>query len=268
MNRCFACLLLLAAAFFACSPIPADVLTISDGTATFAYDADNSNIGNANLISASDILFQETWFLRNNHPLLGEVTSELTGGTAMDSGNAGWLTFSGVGGGINTTGFDVTLSYEVNDVGGAATLDYSAAITNTNQFTEIITLYNYFDHDLNGSSSDSANYVPGRIDVSDAGGISTFREFTHVDHWQISDYSDDLDGNLRIEAITTLSDNGPAFGPGDFTAALQWDLTLLAGETTVVHGTVGVPMNSIPEPAGGVLLAAGTLLICLRRRRR
>ncbi|MGI9517514.1 MAG: hypothetical protein ACR2NP_10730, partial [Pirellulaceae bacterium] len=185
MIRYLAAMAVLAIALNCCDESSCDILSISDGVASFDYGTDEPAIGNANLVSTSDILYQETWFIRNNHPLLGPATWEMTGGTAQSSGNSGSLTFNGVGGGINTSGFDIVLSYAVQDAGGVGTLHYSASITNTNPVAEDISLFHYFDHDLNGASRDSAMYQSGRIDIADAGGLSTFREFTPADHWQL-----------------------------------------------------------------------------------
>lgn len=267
MIRSLASIAMLAIALNCPTESSCDILSISDGVASFDYGSDEPSIGNANLVSASDILYQETWFIRNNHPLLGPATWELTGGIAQASGYSGSLSFAGVGGGINTSGFDIVLSYAVQDAGGVGTLRYSASITNTNPFAEDISLFHYFDHDLNGASRDSATYQSGRIEVADAGGLSTFREFTRADHWQVGDYDDDIDGALRNGSLVSLPDTGAVFGPGDFAAALQWDLTLLAQETVVIRGTIGVPLSTIPEPSGVWLAGLATALVLLRRRR-
>ncbi|MGI9519269.1 MAG: PEP-CTERM sorting domain-containing protein, partial [Pirellulaceae bacterium] len=71
----------------------------------------------------------------------------------------------------------------------------------------------------------------------------------------------------RNGSLVSLPDTGAVFGPGDFAAALQWDLTLLTQETVVIRGTIGVPLSTIPEPSGACLTGLAVILVLLRRRR-
>ena len=77
----------------------------------------------------------------------------------------------------------------------------------------------------------------------------------------------DIDGALRNGSVSTLDDTGAVFGPGDFAAALQWDLTLLAQETVTIRGTAGVPLSTIPEPSG-ICCSLSLAWVWLFRRRR
>ena len=245
----------------------ADILTITDGVSTFQYDSDSPNGGNADLATTADILYQETWFFLYED-VSGTQLVELTNGTAVSVGNMGTLTFAGIGSGPTNAGFDIVLSYEVNDDAGTPTLNYSAAVTNQSLAAQNVSLFNYFDHDVNGAGGDVATMntiTLGSLTFGDdASGIESFRNFTAVTHYQFATFGSDLDGQIRNGTITSLDDSGSPFGPADLTVALQWDLSLASGQTTTIFGTVA----AVPEPGSCSLLLVATIISLTRRRRR
>ncbi len=72
-------------------------------------------------------------------------------------------------------------------------------------------------------------------------------------------------GLLTDNSITNLNNTGLPFGPGDFTGAFQWTVTLAPGEAFTA--TASMTVTYIPAPSALALLGLGGLIGCGRRRR-
>ena len=58
--------------------------------------------------------------------------------------------------------------------------------------------------------------------------------------FQVSNYSDIRDFLLDA-TVNNLSNSGLPYGPGDYTGAFQWDLTIPAGQMVTVSSALAVP---------------------------
>ncbi len=72
----------------------------------------------------------------------------------------------------------------------------------------------------------------------------------------------------KISAGSTLSGSATSFGPGDFTGAMQWDITLDRNELMVINaGGRGAIGSETPE-ISQVIPVGALLLMGLTTRRR
>jgi hypothetical protein len=169
------------------------------------------------------------------------------------------------------TRFTATYISQLTDDGtNAATLAQSFQINNPNAAPLVISLFNFADIDANGqavSDADTATGNTGAITIQDG----LFRIVHSVtgsvpaNAFQVAQFSGVrdflLDGN-----VNNLNNTGLPFGPGDYTGAFQWDLTVPALGSVTVNSNISI--NPVPEPGtlllGGAVTAAG---VAWRRRR-
>jgi hypothetical protein len=165
--------------------------------------------------------------------------------------------------------FNATLEYVVTDLGvesGAVTETLTVTSTATSG-PIVLNLFSYLDYDLAASAGgDSATLLgPGSMQITDTTWVGMY------DGPNSFAYQVDTFANVRTLLNNANADNlnntGLPFGPGDFTAAYQWNPTLTLGQTMQIQTRMTV--TNVPEPATGVALALGGLaILALRRRRR
>lgn len=287
-------LLALLAAALPAATVRADLLSLTDGTSNFNYDTNSP--GNVGLSGAdgSDILAEMDWMLRFNSPGLGGGSLNTRLASIGGGGEAGAMIQSSVSAvpsqanvhydvdwvtlafpdPIVAQMFDIDIEYSLSTWESKPILAYSVTITNVSGFTQNgLSLANYVDYDLDGYDADigSIKEVNGNVGFTQRDkttGRQIFHGFDAVDAIQIQEWqsgANNLD-DLFL-AGGDITNTGTEFGPGDMTAAFQWDFSLAAGESFTVNG-----FTAVPEPSSfGLLAAIGSatgIAIVLRRRKR
>lgn len=142
----------------------------------------------------------------------------------------------------------------------------------------MIDLFHYSDLDLASSfGGDRASLVanPDGLEISVTDGVN-FAPFIGygADAYQISAYSTVL-RDLTDNNLDDLSNTGSGFGPGDFTAAFQWSVTIGVGQSVDFLTQFGsdTPLappstSPIPEPGTALLVGLGLLTLAARERPR
>jgi hypothetical protein len=220
-------------------------------------------------------LFQNWWYYR----VLGDTHEYPFGTYARSAGGqiAGSSNYSGNVATYNWTDSDAssatrftatyvtTLNHGAQT--GTATLSQSMQISNPGVNALTITLFNYADLDVNGSNPNDTDVATGGINaITDVDGPwQVVHSAVGASAYQVSTFSTIrnflLDGN-----INNLNDTGLPFGPGDYTGAFQWNLTIPAGQAVTV--TSALAISPVPEP-GTMLLTGAAVIggIVLRRRK-
>jgi hypothetical protein len=139
----------------------------------------------------------------------------------------------------------------------AATLNQTFRIDNPGTAALNITLFNYADLDVNGQAVSDTDSATGGV----AGTTITDGPFrmTHTitgsvpaNAYQVAQFPALI--NQMVDAgAQNLNNSGLPFGPGDYTDAFQWDLSIPAGSFV----TVGSLITVAPVPEPGTLFLAG-----------
>ena len=257
--------------------------TLTDGTAVYLQQPAPSGESLASPTGAvfepegvsPNQLFQNWWYYRTaadsrEYPF-GTYTRSAGGqisGTSSYIGNTAvynW-TDQGITGGPRFTAiYTTTLTHGAQP--NTATLSQSMQITNPGVSALTIVLFNYADIDANGSNPlDTDTATGGLAAITDADGPwQVVHSAVGASHYQVSNYSTIrdflLDGN-----VNNLDDSGLPFGPGDYTGAFQWNLTIPAGQSVTVTSALAV--SPVPEPGTLLLTAAAAAAGIVWRRRR
>jgi hypothetical protein len=152
----------------------------------------------------------------------------------------------------------------------AATLNQTFRIDNPGTAALNITLFNYADLDVNGqapSDTDSATGGLGGTVITDGPFRATHAITGSVpaNSFQVAQFPAILNRFIDT-SVQNLDNTGLPFGPGDYTDAFQWDLTIPAGGFV----TVGSLISVAPVPEPGTLLLTGVAIaggVAWRRRR-
>ncbi len=220
--------------------------TISDGNATFTQgDSPTGAAGAAGVgplaemrvtgPAGADQVFQNWWWYR----VEGFDAREYAFADATSfswSGTTGTLTY------VNAN-FRTTMTDMVASTGPASgQVTTSVAVTNVTVNPITIHLFNYQDFDLQPNLADDVATLvgPGRIRVSDAArvAIGEFRGSGSA-AYQVGAFPA-LRTILTNATADTLANTGLPFGPGDFTGAYEWDVTLLPGEARTISSVFSV----------------------------
>lgn len=142
--------------------------------------------------------------------------------------------------------------------GGPIDLFGDLRLTTSGTTAQDLTLFHYLDLDLGGTgNNDSAALV-------EAGGVKSMRVtdprwratyFGGVNNGLASEAFNGLLQSLSDGGVTNLNPNGQGFpfGPGNWTGAYQYNVTVRPGITT----ELGVRVRIVPEPIALALFGIG-----------
>lgn len=253
--------------------------TVTHGDVTFGYTNDfNTTRGNTvdtrfTGAAAGDLTWESWWFFRvqgdGSETAFGHPDAE---DYSLYGGSVGRLDWNDPGGaGL----FSAVLAFEVRDTGvNSGLLFQSLRVTNTSLAALTIDLFHYTDLDLSSSfGGDSASIVanPDGIEmrVTDGANFSPIIGYA-ANAYEITAYSTVL-RDLTDANRDDLNNTGDGFGPGDFTGAFQWSVTIGVGQSLDFLTQFGSdtsladPTTSpIPESNTGLLLALGLLGLAVR----
>lgn len=250
---------------------------ITDGTSSFGWTSQTALSAAANrtgsgggadntFISSGspDQAFQQWWWYRVNGVNTREFALSTQANAPVVNGNNMTLTYR------EPEGFTSRLEYTINNIGGRARVTGTNFVTNEGNNNLDLEFFNYIDYDMNGNASgDIASLqFPNpvlRMNITDPAGIPAAEwRVLDADAFQIGAWPGLLN-SLSNASIDNLNNTGDPFGPGDFSAAVQWKFTLAPGEQIALQTTQF--LNPVPEPATMAALGLGILAIARRRRK-
>jgi hypothetical protein len=151
------------------------------------------------------------------------------------------------------------------------------AVTLKNLGTQTMSLhlFEYGNYDLGGTSTDSfaaTESTSSSLTVWQTQEVDrvTFKGdvISKPTYWQVGTKTA-LEALLTDGSPTAL--NGTTFvGEGDNAWAMQWDVELAPGGAIILSKNLRIMPNTIPdvpEPGVALLLGAGALALCIRKRR-
>lgn len=223
--------------------------------------------------TSTDHLFANTWWWRG----AGD-TREYTFGNASVVGgptSAGAIVGNNLGT-LDTGGYDYTVSNATagysftaalrwnitNPSGSMAMVAYSGAVTNTGNTALAISLFGYADYDVGGSTVNTYSITGDTFSITrpTGGGPTALFQGVGNNAFQAGLFGGPPRSILADADIDNLN-NTVVGSPGDFTGAFQWDISVPAGGTVTVGGTM-----TAPAPGAVALLGLGGLLAARRRR--
>lgn len=140
---------------------------------------------------------------------------------------------------------------------GSATLTNTFSITNPGSVPLVITLFNYADFDVNASAGgDSATGNINSMTITE-GSTSIVFSASNASAFQVAAFAAVRDLLLNAN-VDNLNNTGLPFGPGDFTGAYQWNLTVQPGGTLNVESAWAITV-AVPEPATLACVGAGVV---------
>lgn len=260
----------------ACSTSALATLTLTDGNALYVSTVPTTAIATGGGLAdfrpeggtTTDSLFRSTWHWRVNGVDTREFAFSSESGfgfSETSNGNVGTRSWIGLGGGRFNAMMTVTLTDGA--VAGAALLSQQLTITNTSQDALDLSLFNFADFDVAGTFGGDVATLggPNLIDVVDGANTAQWLG-VGADAYQVTAFNS-LYTSLTNASVTNLDFSGLPFGPGDFTAAFQWDRVLGVGpgQSVTVTTLQGIG-QAVPAP--GALAVLGMAGLCGRRRRR
>lgn len=265
----------------------------SETTQTAGSGRTGTGNGSANFGLASgggatvtnDYLFQNWWWYRSAGDTREFALSNQTFGSQLGA-NSAFLRYVEPIGGSGTANGTLTFefTYTLNQISAdqaAVTINWS--VTNNTQTTQPVSFFAYADSDMafTSFSDDNGTYSPG-VGVNtyrnDNSLTDTARFFTLSadlrlnDEWRIGPFSTSATNTLSPlallganSAVDNMGNVDTAAGPADNSAAMQWNLSLPAGESLGGRLTKGYNYV-IPAPGAAALLGLGGLIVGRRRR--
>jgi len=244
MNRMKKQLLFLTTLLLFFTNLKADG-TLIDGQSTFEWRTFSQ--GNADWeldASGVDQAFQ-LWFWYRINAQANETVLPAPDSETF-AGNTATLNWANV----NGLGFDITVTAVLTDSpGNSAGLALNSVITNNTGSTLNFELFQYMDLDKGQSfNGDEAQLVgTNTIEITDVitGDMCQFNGIGAT-AYQVINFAGLLN-TLGDGAISTLDNTGLPFGPGDWTGAFQWSLSIEpGGSATIDSGSGGNEPAPIP----------------------
>jgi hypothetical protein len=260
-----------------CAPLEAGAYVMTDAGARAALDSwafSGSSLDSNQLVfsgSPADHVYESFGYLGNASGVVRVTPASFDelvpiGGAGNTASSQLVLGAAGAAA-LGLAAGDITLDYAFALSDAARSFVWDIAVTNASLATLDLVFYAYFDFDLEGDfGNDLATGGVTGFQLTD--GTTGFAfdagSSTAAAHYQLAAYPNvqaALDAMLTTGAAD-LPDATAGFGPGDFTGALQFDFSLVAGDSEALGVTL------IPEPATAIQLALGLLGLAFAGRKR
>lgn len=222
-----------------------------------------------------DYLFQNWWWYRSAGDNREFALSNQTSGIQISPNTVAVIYDEPIAGASTAPGLRFSLTYTLNQISAtqaAVTINWN--IENRTQETQAVSFFSYSDSDIGSSSSDdSGSYIPGgglnyhRNDNSTTDSASFFTVAADLrlnDAWQAGNGFSTTRFGLGDADVDNLANTVSPF-VGDWAGALQWNLSIPAGESLGGRVTKGYNYV-IPAPGAAALLGLGGLIAGRRRR--
>ncbi len=188
--------------------------------------------------------YQTGWWYR-----LGTDTREYT----LANANLAQTSWSGNLGVVHydLPGFEAHVEYEVTElIASRGTVTHTLEITNTAPAPMRITVFHYLDYDLLETPSGDTAAITANPDIMRINEGATFGEYggQNADSFKV-DFYDTVLVELYDRTVTNFTGTGLPFGPGDWTAAFQWNEVEIAPggiRTYTAVSTIGTPVVFAP----------------------
>ncbi len=265
---------LLTLGFIAGASLGMSQVIISDGTSTFGWSSNTNLTGGTvrtgtgggtgaefKVNGSADQSFQEWWWYRANGVNSREFALSTQVNAPVVTGNSMVLSYR------EPEGFTSTLTYTINNVGGAARVTGTNIIKNEGNSALDLDFFNYIDWDMNATAgTDTATLLQNnpalRMRVQDGLMVGEYRALD-ADNYQIGAFSG-VRTLLTNTVINDFNNTTPNF-TGDFTGGVQWKFTLDPGQSIALQTTR--TLSVVPEPASMAALGLGIAALLRRRRK-
>lgn len=223
---------------FRLNAIPGSDTTVVLGTSDFR----------ATGAAGTDQCYQAWWFYRTpgdtrEYCFNSAAGSGFVGATVSPDGDSAVLRWVNV----DRRGFDAELTYRIYSTGpSSAVVATTMTVRNLGSTTRDIHLFRYADFDIGTTAPDDRGtlvaVLPGYLQmVSDASTIRGYSQGCGAARHQVGNFPSIRD-LLTDSVIDDLDGSGSFFGPGDWSGAHQWRLTLRPGASSGV--TAGLAIDN------------------------
>jgi hypothetical protein len=246
-------LLSVAAAMLAVVPLASQSLvTLTDANASFAYTSyattPTSLAGLVNFSSAgTDHAYQNWWYYSVQGDTTGTAFNTAGGQmTVLPSGDGRSATFQW--GNVDNRGFAAVLEHCVYSTGTTTGVS-TQAMTLTNGGANPVTMmvYCYLDCDVSATAGgDTSVATPGGIKVTDGTSLQDVYFLADAPTASESSTFATLRGNILNSGFYQPTGN-VAFGPGDWTGAHAWNITLAPSASITLRAL----MSTAPTASNG-----------------
>jgi hypothetical protein len=192
--------------------------------------------------AGQDQLFGNWWWYRapgdtREHAFNNGPTSGYQGTVVGSKGDQAVMRWTNVDG----KGFNAELRYRAYSTGATSgVVSECMRITNLTNAPIALSLFNYADFDVCATSgTDNAVFVQAMPNpeqrITDAGcPVQIFFQGCNVTAYQTTAFST-VRGLLTNASVDNLNNTGVPFGPGDWTSAYQWNITVPANGSVEIY---------------------------------